>query len=442
MLAKVLNLANKYRGEPMYFVAQLDWRSRCYATSFHLHPQGPDYVRGLLMFGEGKPLTTPEAVRWFKIHGANCHGETKSSFDERVAWVDKMDPVICQIADDPYTHQQWQSADDPWQFLGWCREYAAWKEQGEAFESRVPVALDATQSGLQVLSMLLRDPVGASATNCVPSERPQDLYQRIADQVNDLLRAEDSEVSRMWLTFGVDRTTVKRIAMTRVYNSQLYSAMGYVREWAIERVGSEEALPTENDYSACLYLARQIWTAMDSVIAGAQQAMDWFGKVADICVANEISIRWTTPIGYTVKQDYRKYRSRSVKTRIGDEIRQHKLREDTEKFDSMKMRNALAPNVVHSLDASLMYLTANLVSSRGVGSLAVVHDSFATHAADTEVLAQSIRESAADMFTEDLLAEFKHEVETLLPAGVVLPELPPYGSLDPGAVRDSHYFFN
>ena len=446
MLAKVVKLAGEYREKPMYFVAQLDWRSRCYATSFHLHPQGPDYVKALLLFGKGKPLDTPEAVRWFKIHGANCWGETKASFDERVRFVEAHHAQILAVAKDPYGDSWWQDADEPWQFLAFCHEYAQWHELGDKYISRMAVALDATQSGVQVLSLLLRDPVGAEATNCLPSERPQDLYQRIADKVISLLQEEDSEVARMWIEFGIDRSSVKRIAMTRVYNAALYSAMGYVREWAIDKAGDEKLLPTENDYRACLYLARKIWLAMDEVIAGAQQAMDWFSKVADICVQNQVPVRWTTPIGYPVKQDYRKFRSRSIKTRIGDTIRQHKLREETDALDRRKMLNGLAPNLVHSLDASLLFATVNLAAQQGVESFAVVHDSFATHAADAGVLSESIRQAAASMFSEDILLGFKREVESLLPPSCSLPELPAYGCgntpLDPACVQDSLYFFN
>jgi DNA-directed RNA polymerase len=219
--------------------------------------------------------------------------------------------------------------------------------------------------------------------------------------------------------------------------------MKYVREWAMEesKAGKGE-LPTENDYRASLYLARTIWAAMDEVISGAQGCLKWFAQVAKICAHMDGAIWWTTPTGFQVKQDYRKYKSRSVKTRIGDTIRQHKLRDDTEALDRRKMVNGLAPNYIHSLDASLLFKVVNAAAAQGVDQFAVVHDSFATLAADTECLAQAIRKSAADMFSEDLLGIFKKEVEALLPPDTKLPPLPKYGSLDPSGVRDSQYFFN
>ena len=441
-MEKVLHLARKFSGRPMWFVAQLDWRSRAYQTSFHLHPQGPDYVKALLRFGKGAKLDA-EGVRWLKIHGGNCYGLTKASFEDRIAWVEENHALILEVAKDPYLHYDyWAEADEPWQFLAFCKEYSDWVASPEDFESSLAVALDATQSGVQVLSLALRDPIGAAATNCTPADQPQDLYQRVADKVNELMEKDASEMGRMWLEFGVDRSATKRIVMTRVYNAQLFSAMQYVREWGEEKSNEEKFLPVDNDQRACLYLARKIWEALDLVISGAQAAMDWFGKVADICVKNEVPVRWTTPVGYPVRQDYRRYRMRNIKTRIGDTIRQHKLREETDRIDRRKMLNGLAPNWVHSMDASLMFLTILEAKRQGVTDFAVVHDSFATRAADAATLHASIRDAAATMFSRDLLAEFKREVEAYLPPEVSLPELPAYGELDPAAVRDSLYFFN
>ena len=439
---KIVQLAEEYVGKSCWFVSQLDWRSRAYQTSLHLHPQGPDYCKALLRFGTGEILDA-SGLWWLKVHGANCYGLTKASYVERVAWVDENHPAILAAAEDPYEHQSfWAEADEPWQFLAFIKEYSDFTKDPANFRSALPVALDATQSGVQVLSLALRDPVGAAATNCVDSDKPQDLYAQVADKVVELLQQDDTEISQMWLEFGLDRKATKRIVMTRVYNAQLFSAMGYVREWAIEKAGTEKFLPVQNDHRACLYLAKKIWEALDHVISGAQQAMDWFSKVADICVKAETPIRWTTPIGYPVKQDYRRYRMRSIKTRIGSTIRQHKLREETDKFDRRKMINGLAPNWVHSMDAALMYHTILEASLHGITDFAVVHDSFAVRAQDAEVLHRSITTAAAVMFSEDWLAKFKQEVETYLPPDIRLPELPQYGTLDPACVRESKYFFS
>ena len=48
-----------------------------------LNPQG-NSLAGLLMFADGKPLGSEEAVGEFLIHGANCFGFDKASMQEQL----------------------------------------------------------------------------------------------------------------------------------------------------------------------------------------------------------------------------------------------------------------------------------------------------------------------------------------------------------------------
>ena len=438
-LAKVLHLSDKYAGKRMFYAHQCDWRGRVYPTAYHLHPQGPDHVKALLLFADGDPLSTEDSRRWFKVHGANCWGLSKASFDERVAWVDENKAAILSYAENPYSDRGWEDADDPWQFLAWAMEMWEWELHGDKYISRLPIPQDATQSGVQIMSLALRDEVGAQATNCTPNDKPQDLYGQVAEAVISLLeqRPED-EMAVMWLGMGLDRKCTKRIVMTRPYSSTLYSGLRYVREWANDNGG----LPLENDFNACYYLAKTIWEAMDEVMGGTQRCMEWLADVSDICVEHGVPVRWTTPVGFPVKQHYPKTELRCIKTMIGDSFRKHGFREDLDEVDPRKMRNGISPNYVHSLDAAALMLTVLLAQEQGVRDFARVHDSFATTAYHSEALALSIREAYCRIFEADVLADFKREVEAYLPAGVELPPLPHYGILDPADVRQSSYFFN
>ncbi len=446
-VTKVIHLADKYADTPLYFTAQLDWRSRCYPTSYHLHPQGPDFVKAMLLFNNGKPVGKhgTDGYRWLMIHGANCWGLDKSTFDERVEWAEEFLAAAGRIAEDPYHHREWEDADKPWQFLAWCFDVTGWWNDQSGYVSHTPVAQDATQSGIQIMSLLLRDPVGAEATNCTPSDEPQDLYLAVTNKTLENLAAEaaeGSEVAQMWLDFGVDRKACKRPVMTRVYNSTLFSCLKYVREWVNAKQEKQGGLPLEDNYRASLYLAKTIWDSMDEVIDGTKKCMKWLGEVADICVKNQIPVRWTTPADFPVKQAYYKWSSKMIKTKIGDTIRQHSIREEKEGLDRRRMCNGLAPNFVHSLDAAALFKTVIAARSVGVHDFAMVHDSFATLPADSQALAESIRLAYARIFEDDVLAGFKKEVEAYLPTDVELPELPEYGDLDIYQLLTSDYFFS
>ena len=446
MISKILWIAKKYEGQPLWFTSQLDWRGRQYPVSLALHPQGPSLCKGLLLFNDGKKIEGHTAQAWLAIAVANAWGKDKLSFEDRVAWVNDNAEMLLDIADDPYQNNDWMEADSPWEALAGCFELQGFSRDPENFVSCLPIHQDATQSGLQILSLLLRDPEGAKATNCTPSEHPQDLYQAVADsvirQLEDLSKASN-EFAKFWLDFGINRKTVKRPVMTRSYNSSHHSCFEYTRDWyQSQSKKNGKSLPVGNTWTPCLFLSRIIWRAMEETLTGAMRAMEWFKEVAEICCEQDIAIRWTTPIGFPVKQRYTRWNSEVVKTKIGDKIRRHNLRVATDKQDRRKMINALSPNFVHSLDSAAMCLTVNTAKMHGVSSFAMVHDSFATTAADSAILAGSIRAAYHRMFSEDLLRDFRDEVQAYLPAGVELPELPEYGDLDPACVINSEYFFN
>ena len=61
---------------------------------------GDDLSRGLLLFGEAKPLGE-RGLRWLKIHLSNLYGYDKATFEERVEFVHKHLDDIIDSAENP-----------------------------------------------------------------------------------------------------------------------------------------------------------------------------------------------------------------------------------------------------------------------------------------------------------------------------------------------------
>ena len=117
-----------------------------------------------------------------------------------------------------------------------------------------------------------------------------------------------------------------------------------------------------------------------------------------------------------------------------------KCREEIEgKVNKPRQSNGISPNFVHSLDASVAQKTALYAKASGIDSLAMVHDSLATHCTECCTLGKIIRQSTAEIFSTDILSKFRDEVTTQTEKE--LPELPEYGTLDPNDVIDSEYYF-
>lgn len=459
---QIIWIASKFKDDQaLYFPHQLDFRGRAYAVPMFLNPQGADWSKALLTFANGKPITDARAAGWLMIHGANTFGFDKASLEARVAWVEEHHDAIIRVANDPLAERWWDEADSPWQFLAFCFEYAAFQAEGYGYVSNLPVALDGSCNGLQHFSAMLRDAEGGAAVNLVPGEKPEDIYQRVADvvvsklhgavqaDVDDLganaAKAKDAWEASKWLTFGVDRKVTKRPVMVLPYGGTLHSCRQYVYEHVREKA-TEGTCPwdVEGQWGASVTLSKLVWESIGEVVVAARSAMTWLQKAATVAAKEGLPITWTAPDGLPILQAYPEVKSTRVKTRIGDSIMKLSLTHDTDKLDKTRQRNGIAPNFVHSMDAAALRLYVTMAKANGIDTFALVHDSYGTLAADTDVSAACLRHAFVDMYLEhDVLAEFRTSmVEMLSPeAAEKLPAPLPMGSLNLEAVRDSQYFF-
>jgi hypothetical protein len=173
-------------GHTFWVAKDCDFRGRIYSMpSFH-YGRG-DYIRSLFQFARGKPLDA-DGLRWLKIHvcttaaGAN-HKPGNLTLDERVRWVDEKLPALMGLGREVFEGREisdddlLQDVGDPFQFVATCIElYRADKDTG--FVSRLPVSLDATCSGLQIISALTRSEVEGRLVNLTVSARPLSTYSR------------------------------------------------------------------------------------------------------------------------------------------------------------------------------------------------------------------------------------------------------------------------
>lgn len=437
-VVQVLRLAEEYRKYGiLYFPIHADFRSRLYSACNGLSPQGGDFSKGLLRFRNGKPLGK-SGVRWFLLHGAGKYGYDKLSFDDRIKAILDREQEILDTAADPLSNTDfWGNADKPWQFLAWCFEYAGYKRDGEAFVSHLPISLDGSCNGLQHYSALLRDSVGGKATNLIPSDKPQDIYQAVADVCIRKLQAMDDPMARRWLEFGITRKLAKKPVMTLPYGSTKQTCTSSILGCILDQ---DRDFFGNRPFLAALFLSNILWESIGDVVIAARAGMAWLKKAASIISGTNQAIIWHTPMNFPVYQKNCELDMIQINQTIYNKRYRVSFGCLTDKVDKNRMRNGIAPNFVHSLDAAHMMRTINAAVKEGITCFACIHDDYGTHAADTERFFQIIREQFVRMYTEhDPLAEFKQEQEETL--GIELPDLPPKGTLDINAVVNSDYFF-
>lgn len=448
--ARILWLAEKFeKEEEIYFPHEMDFRGRVYPIPNYLNPQGNDVSKSLLEFSIGKPLGNDGAC-YLAMHGANCWGQgiDKLSLQKRIDWSVDNSNWIVKCANDPIQNLKWCEADDPLQFLAFCFEWLGYNKEGVNYCSHGVVRFDGSQNGIQHFSAMLLDKSGAEATNIVPSNEPSDLYKEICDLVNIKIESDAQnsvEHANCWLGY-VDRKLVKRPVMTLPYGAKLYGFKDQIQEEIKKRKDAGEQIPYSGDgFYECQYLAKVIHSAIVEKVSSAPKIMRWLQSITKIAVKGNLPIYWKTPCGFPVYQSYKSYNVKDViRTQLQGKMVKLKINSPGNDMDRQKQVSGIAPNFVHSMDASAMMLTVNLSLDNDITHFAMIHDSFGTHAADARVLQTATREVFYDMYSEnDVLGDFRNAVLKGLSDDKVqdIPDELTKGALDLSLVKDSHYFF-
>jgi DNA-directed RNA polymerase len=446
-LSAKLWVAEKFsQAEAFYFPHALDWRGRAYPVSSGLNPQGDDVSKALLKFAEGKKLGENGAY-WLAVHGANCFGVDKVSFEERVQWVGDHYDQILESALNPVNGSRfWADADSPYQFLAFCLEWLGYSMAGDEHVSHLSVSFDGTCNGLQNFSAMLRDEIGGAAVGLVPSEKPSDIYTVVRDKANERIAqdaATGSTIASRWVG-KVTRQLTKQNTMTVPYGvskfgmkDQLLSQFQKLREDGVD-FGFDTTLEDAQ------YLSEVNWDAIGQTVVAARLAMDWLQKAAQVVAANDLPISWVTPSGLPVLQSYRKVFGKEYDFDVEGKRYRMTLKVEGDKLDRRKQSSGISPNFVHSLDAAHLMRTITYCTEAGITSFAMIHDSYGSHAADADILLGQLRRAFVDQYSLDILNDFRDQMIAGLPVELAnkIPAIPPMGTLDLSGVLDSEYFFS
>lgn len=244
-----------------------------------------------------------------------------------------------------------------------------------------------------------------------------------------------------WLQLGVSRKTAKRAVMTYPYGAKRFGFVEQLQEDILRPAKDEGNYHFGDDgFDAATYMAGYLWDAIQKVVLKAAEAMNWLQEVARIVAATGKPIVWRNPAGLPVMQCYFKTSMVRVFTTYSGKINlrwETKLHEDTNTLDIQRNANGISPNFVHSLDASHLMRT---VTDTPLDSFMLIHDSFGTHAAETDTLFAGIREAFFNQYTEtDVLEKFRMEMQTYVDEE--LPHPPSKGNLDLSLIKKSQYAF-
>jgi len=212
--------------------------------------------------------------------------------------------------------------------------------------------------------------------------------------------------------------------MTIPYNAKPYSNRTYIKDALREK----EYFPESKELGETVTAVRD---ALYYVCPGPMAVMKWIeAEVAKAFKRGVEDLQWITPSGFVVKQKIMKKNVVRLKLQLLGDCELRVATDDSNKVDKQRHKAATAPNLIHSLDASLLHLSV----TRFDKPIALIHDSVLCRATDMSMLSSLVRETYMNLAKQNYLTDFASQIGAESKPPII-------GDLDPDSVIESTYFF-
>jgi len=428
--------------DAIYFPQQLDYRGRVYPHPTFVSIQQPSYIKAMLEFADGEVLDAV-GMDGLKIHLSNCFGNDKAPFDERIKFIEDNLEDILKTAQDPIEHIfYWTQADSPFEFLAGC---FALDDALKGLPVTLPIQLDSTCSGIQMYSGLLLDEEGALAVNVIGDTR-QDIYGKVADKVNSYLELgeypqmiefKDSEGAERIVSTIIEaesikgkikRAHVKKNVMTLPYNASFRGMQDQVRADFEDIKFNGDAFWKGEFWVVVRLLATLNSKGIYEIVKGAVKGQEYF---KDCAKALKRPATWLTPIyNLPIMQPAYKTDTHIVQTLIGRLSVQY----STDELDRRSQVNAIAPNIIHSIDSTVLYGTVDKFKETHIGT---IHDCFLCHPNYWRDMQEAFKDAYIEIMESNPMEFIGRQLD---PEGLI--EIPMINTLNLKDVKNSKYIIS
>ena len=339
-------------GKPFYFVWRYDKRGRSYSSGYDLNIQSNEYGKALLSLFNKKIVTNQDNL---KIAIANHAGQDKLTWSERINWFNKQLNFDLDTFDEP--------------ILG-SKAIQAYLDSKKGIPTGYTMSIDATASGLQIMSALSGCKVTAKACNMINTGKREDIYQFVADKMNTILKAINK----------VTRKDVKKPVMTTFYNS--------------------EANPKEtfNKHQLAAF-----YESLDDTLPGALDVMEAVNQYWDY--ESDVHM-WTLPDGHVARVPVTEMNDVRIEV---DELNHRTFTYRYNKQQPSENYRSLVANIVHSVDGYVAREMVRRCHSMKI-QLVHIHDCFVFSPDYLQVVSQTYREILAEIANSDLLSDILSEI--------------------------------
>ena len=445
---RTMEKAYEYQGHTLQFPHNLCGRGRIYSLSPILNPQGADIAKALLTLKDKVPFHRDQ----FFIHTANCAGQDKITYQERIDWTQEHFDMLTDIGRDPVagwpaiqTLGVQKEKKTYYQFISCCIELYKWSLDPE-YKTGVMLGLDSTSSGNQILAMLARDHEVAEYVNISPTldESPGDLYAYVGRFVKTGLQELTINKVPVKMKPHVNleniqalaalpkghktfRKITKRICMVLPYSGTRYGAGEITKDDQFDH-GCD--VMDELNFADCSVVGGEIY---DQCKAAAKRSMTLMDYMCDNLNATDTVVTWRVPhTNFLAFQTKEKTREDGVSGIIGKKKVALRFMAPLGKPDTSQHKNAISPGMVHSLDAAMLALIINGIPLDL--PVSAIHDQFCVPMGHMETLVISARNAYVSIADRD---RFMDMAESCFGERIELPEPGRWHICD---LQDCEYF--
>ena len=341
-----------YLGKPFYFVWRYDKRGRSYSSGYDLNIQSNEYGKAMLSLFNKKTVTNLNNI---KIAVANHAGHDKLTWNERIKWFNQQ--------------LDWDMDQFNEPILG-SKALGAYYDAKNGRKTGYVMSIDATASGLQIMSALSGCKDTARVCNMINTGNREDVYQMIADKMNVRLNGK----------YGVTRKDVKKPCMTTFYNSL--------------------ANPKQTFNKPQL---KAFYATLDGLMPGAMEVMETINEFWDY--DGDIHM-WTLPDGHVARVPVTEMSDVRIEV---DELDHRTFTYRYDKQQSSENYRSLVANIVHSVDGYVAREMVRRCHAMGI-ELVHIHDCFVFSPDYLQFVAETYREILAQIADNDLLSDILSEI--------------------------------
>lgn len=340
------------------------------------------------------------------------------------------------------------SAENPFVFTAFCLNMREIHYNPDAVIN-TPIFLDATCSGIQHVAGLMRDIELGANTNLKPSNNetdPEDIYSYLLNIINAKVNefGEDNLEYAKLSEIKLERKHVKAPIMTKVYNVTKYgisrqlqaalagddSQINNINEERLIELNEEVTKSLDNKkiskkerYYSPIKNSKKLIELSQKEIFKIAQIIDeqifvifpslnhvykYFIEMANLSTLLGIPLNWVTPNGLEITQNYMKSKKSVVTINLFGKSKKIILKNKSDLIDKLKQKQAIIPNIIHSLDACHLNNIISKAEDNNFSPVITVHDCFGTLANQMGQLDYMVKKEFILLYSQNKFLEDFH----------------------------------